>query len=106
MLTHRIKRMPVVGSDGRLVGIVSRADLISVYDRTDRQISADIYELVHVASRPRARDEIRVDVRNATVTLTGRVSNSSHRRAPVAAVRAVPGVVAVTSQLEEGRASP
>lgn len=40
MLTHRIKRLPVV-SKGRMVGIVTRADLLKVVASTPREPSAE-----------------------------------------------------------------
>ena len=36
MYTHKVKRLPVVAADGHLVGIVSRADLLAVFDRRTR----------------------------------------------------------------------
>ena len=35
MYDRRVKRLPVTDADGHLVGIVSRADVLSVFDRTD-----------------------------------------------------------------------
>jgi CBS domain-containing protein len=42
--THNVKRLPVVNEAGRLVGIVSRADLLRIYTRGDDQIREDIRE--------------------------------------------------------------
>jgi CBS domain-containing protein len=33
MYSRRIKRLPVTNEDGRLIGIVSRSDVLSVYNR-------------------------------------------------------------------------
>ena len=38
MYDRRVKRLPVTDADGRLVGIISRADVLSVFDRTDAAI--------------------------------------------------------------------
>lgn len=43
---HNIKRLPVVDTDGKLVGIVSRRDLLTVYLRKDEDTRADIIENV------------------------------------------------------------
>src|SRR6516162_9649442 len=41
MNTHRIRRLPVVDEDGKLIGVVSRRDLLSVFLRPDGDISHD-----------------------------------------------------------------
>jgi CBS domain-containing protein len=42
----QVKRLPVVNAGGSLVGIVSRADLLAVFDRPDREICAEIVDEV------------------------------------------------------------
>ena len=43
---HHIKRLPVVDPDGKLLGIVSRRDLLTVFLRPDAQIAAEVRELL------------------------------------------------------------
>ena len=43
---HLIRRMPVVDSAGRLVGIVSRSDVLKLFLRPDREIRQEITERV------------------------------------------------------------
>jgi CBS domain-containing protein len=43
---HHIKRLPVVDEDEKLVGIVSRKDLLTVFLREDEDIRAEIVERV------------------------------------------------------------
>ena len=38
----RVKRLPVTDESGSLVGIISRADVLSVFDRTDEAIRQEI----------------------------------------------------------------
>ena len=42
MYNAGVKRLPVVSENGHLVGIISRADVLSVYDRPDDEIAEEI----------------------------------------------------------------
>jgi CBS domain-containing protein len=42
MRDRRLKRRPVVGARGELIGIVSRVDLLGVYDRPDADVLAEV----------------------------------------------------------------
>jgi Mg/Co/Ni transporter MgtE len=42
MYTRKVERLPVVDGDGRLTGIISRADVLSVFDRSDDEIRGEI----------------------------------------------------------------
>jgi CBS domain-containing protein len=42
MYAHKVKRLPVIDGDGRLVGIITRADVLSVFDCSDDEISGEI----------------------------------------------------------------
>jgi CBS domain-containing protein len=70
MNSHHLKRLPVVGPDGTLVGIVSRRDLLSVFLRPDEEIAREARELLSqiLLTEPEA---VTVRVRNGVVTLTG-----------------------------------
>jgi len=46
MNTHHVRRLPVVDGDGKLVGIVSRRDLLSVFLRPDDDIAHDVRRLL------------------------------------------------------------
>ena len=43
---HRVSAFPVIDVHGHLVGIISRADLLAVYDRPDEQIREEIQGLI------------------------------------------------------------
>jgi CBS-domain-containing membrane protein len=95
-----VKRLPVVDGQGRLAGIVSRADLLKVHLRADEEIRADIEAAVvrpFLTSEPSA---VTVAVVDGVITLAG----WADRRSTVAIVerlcRQVPGVVAVSSTLD------
>jgi CBS domain-containing protein len=78
MTSRHIKRLPVVeagttfggGVGGKLIGIVSRCDLLGVFLRPDEDIAGDVREML--ARLPQADPGgITVAVRNGIVTLTG-----------------------------------
>jgi CBS domain-containing protein len=46
MYERGVKRLPVVDSAGRLAGIVSRIDVLSVFTRPDGQIRDDVVRRV------------------------------------------------------------
>ena len=70
MNARHIRRLPVVDENGRLAGIVSRRDLLSVFLRPDEDIAADIRRLLDevLLAQPGEAD---VTVREGMVTLTG-----------------------------------
>ncbi len=70
MNAKHIRRLPVVDEKGKLVGIVSRRDLLSVFLRPDEDIAADVRRLLDelLLSEPGEAD---VTVREGVVTLTG-----------------------------------
>ena len=70
MNTHRVRRLPVVDEDGKLVGIVSRRDLLSVFLRPDDDIVHDVRQILDEIplSDPR---QVSVTVQHGVVTLTG-----------------------------------
>ena len=42
MYARRVKRLPVVDADDHLAGIISRADVLAVFDRPDVEIGEEI----------------------------------------------------------------
>ena len=94
----RVRRLPVVDDAGRLVGIVSRRDLVRLYARPDAEIWADV---IDQAVKPMWLEPSTVDVQVSAgvVTLTGQVDRVSTREILVRLTHAVPGVVDVVDQL-------
>jgi CBS-domain-containing membrane protein len=99
MHRHAIKRLPVVSSDGFLEGIVSRADLLKVFLRTDEEIRREVAEDVVQRTMWIEPDTVRVQVADGVVQLQGELEQKS--LVPVLAdmVRRVEGVVDVQNQL-------
>ncbi len=70
MNTHHIRRLPVVDTDGKLVGIVTRRDLLSIFLREDADIAHDARQILAELGITDPQ-QIVVTVRNGVVTLTG-----------------------------------
>jgi CBS domain-containing protein len=70
MNTNHIRRLPVVDEDGKLVGIVSRRDLLSVFLRPDADIIHDVRQVLDELELADAKGVI-VTVKHGVVTLTG-----------------------------------
>ena len=95
MYDRRVKRLPVTDANGHLVGIVSRADVLSVFDRTDEAIRQEITDEVlrrDLVVDPRTFE---VTVSDGVVTLAGAPDTSEFGHQIVQRVRHVRGVVAV-----------
>lgn len=99
MYDRRVKRLPVVTSSGLLVGIVSRVDVLSVFDRADGQIRDEIVRDVLPEVLGAVPEDCEVTVGEGIVTLAGLVDSGRDAASVVAAVRHVQGVVAVRDRL-------
>jgi CBS domain-containing protein len=96
---ERIKRLPVVEDDGRLIGIVARRDLLRPYLRSDSAIRQDVEFEVLQRTLWVIPATIDVFVTDGRVTLRGRADRRSTAEIAVRLTRAVDGVVAVTDEM-------
>jgi CBS domain-containing protein len=99
MYTRRVKRLPVVDETDRLVGIVSRVDLLSVYSRPDDQIRDEVLKSViagEFALDPSAFD---VRVTSGIVTVTGEVERHNVAIHLIETIQHVEGVVDVRDRV-------
>jgi CBS domain-containing protein len=99
MHTAGVKRLPVVDEAGRLVGIVSRADLLKVFTRSDDAIRREIMDEVIVGDFMMDPSRFFIDVVDGVVVLQGRVERSRLIPFLVRAVHGVEGVVRVGERL-------
>ena len=95
----RIKRLPVVNSGGQLVGIISRSDVLAVFDRPDEDIRAEIVDTMLLHEFLIDPRQFRVTVESGVVTMEGTPETAALGRALVRKARHVPGVVAVRDRL-------
>jgi CBS domain-containing protein len=99
MLEHAVNRLPVV-QRGRLVGIVTRADLVRAFARSDEEIAVDIRD--HVALQEAMWHDagaVAVEVAAGETTLTGNLRRRCDAELLPKLVAKVPGVVSVRSEL-------
>ncbi|HWS39169.1 MAG TPA: CBS domain-containing protein [Actinoplanes sp.] len=101
MDAEQVKRLPVVDDLGRLVGIVTRGDLLKVHLRPDDEIHADVLAVLTIClvGDEADGDPVTAEVREGVVTLTGRVGHRSTADRSVRFARQVPGVVGVVDSL-------
>jgi CBS-domain-containing membrane protein len=98
-----LKRLPVVDEAGGLVGIVSRVDLLGVYDRPDEDIRTEILQRVIETDFLLDSPAFDVAVSSGVVTLSGTVPHEQLAFNLLDAVRQVGGVVAVRDRLSYPR---
>jgi CBS domain-containing protein len=96
MTERQINRLPVVDGE-TLVGIVTRADIVRAFSRTDEQIRDEIRRDVIGETLLLPVDAVTVTVARGEVTLDGRVQLKHDAELLPRLVRRVPGVVAIRS---------
>ena len=105
MQDRRVRRLPVVGPGGMLVGIVSRTDLLSVYERPDLDIRDEIVSGIIAGEFRLDPAEFEVTVASGIVTLAGPLARLDTALELLARVRHAEGVVAVRDRLIVAKAN-
>lgn len=95
-----VKRLPVVDDTGRLVGIISRADLLRVFLRRDHLIREEISGDILDRTLGIGPDEVVVEVIDGRVSLRGTVERRGLIPVVLRLCEAVDGVVEVTETLD------
>ncbi|HVT68924.1 MAG TPA: CBS domain-containing protein [Trebonia sp.] len=110
MSRHGVKRLPVVDAEGRLVGVVSRGDLLTPYLRADAEIFDEILNRILMSEMCVDPHSVDVAVVDGVATLSGRMENWFVARDTAARVRGLDGVIEVvdhlTPDVQEDRAGP
>jgi CBS domain-containing protein len=99
MHTRGFKRLPVVDDNGKLVGIVTRGDLLKVFLRSDRELRAEVRAILDSAQGRLGGRGLKAKVSAGVVDLTGKFESKSPLDATVRAVAGIDGVVGVRSHM-------
>jgi CBS domain-containing protein len=100
MLDEGVNRLPVVDGSGRLLGIVTRADLVRAFARSDAQIEAEVRDQVAFQLALEGDvNVIEVAVTDGEVELRGALRRRSDAEVLPRLVRLIPGVVEVRSEV-------
>ncbi|HXV57404.1 MAG TPA: CBS domain-containing protein [Gaiellaceae bacterium] len=93
MVEHGVNRLPVL-VDGKLAGIVSRADLVRTFTRPDEETLEELRDVLRrILWLEPDRFELRVE--GGKVTVAGRTETRTERQLVEAFAWRVPGVVSV-----------
>jgi CBS domain-containing protein len=99
MVGRTVNRLPVV-TDGKLVGIITRADLVRAFVRSDPEIAAEIRDDETLRRFWVDAHRVRIEVAEGAVTLSGALDWSADLDLLRGYVRRVPGVVSVRTEPE------
>lgn len=98
MYDRKVSCLPVVDS-GRLIGMITRADVLGVFGRADADIRWEVLDKVILREFLADPSAYSVTVQDGVVTLTGRPETAEVGHGIVFAVRHIEGVVGVHDQL-------
>jgi CBS domain-containing protein len=98
MSERGMNRLPIV-KDDQLVGIVTRADLVRAFTRSDHDVELEIREDVLHRTMWIETGKVEVSVQRGRAVLTGRLERRSDVGLLTRLVRRVPGVTAVESRV-------
>jgi CBS domain-containing protein len=94
MLAEGVKRLPVV-SDGELVGIVTRADLVRAFVRPDEELRQEIRESVALRWHGIDPNGLTVRVKNGEVEVEGHLASEGDAELVEQVIQQILGVVSV-----------
>lgn len=99
MLDRCVNRLPVVDHHGKLVGIVTRADLVRAFVREDEAIEREIRDDVILRTLWSTPERFRIDVEAGEVTIEGEVTDAESAEMLARFVERVPGVIGIRSRV-------
>ena len=100
MVAHGVKRLPVVDDEGKLLGVISRADVVNAFTRPDDVIEEEIRQDVLKRVLFVDPDTIEVSVDEGVVSLSGTLPSRSDVRLLNELTRRLDGVVRVENSTD------
>lgn len=99
MQDNQVKRLPVAALDGRLVGIVTRSDVLSVFERPDTDIRDHVVKVILDEEFGLDPDNFKVTIRSGVVTMRGKIDQRDTALRLLARVRHAEGVVGIRDRI-------
>ncbi|WKZ83445.1 MAG: CBS domain-containing protein [Acidimicrobiia bacterium] len=99
MANRKVNRLPVIDGGGVLVGIISRADVMSAFTKPDEVIEDEVREDIVRRLLFLPPDAIEVTVSDGVVALRGELENRTEANLLEELTRRIAGVVRVDSHL-------
>jgi CBS domain-containing protein len=99
MTVNKVNRLPVVDAEGRLLGIVTRADLVRAFVRTDEELVEQIRIELLARSMWLDPDKFGVTVQHGAAKVTGAVQKRSTAEIIARFLALVPGVVSAETDI-------
>jgi CBS domain-containing protein len=104
MVRFKVNRLPITRGR-RVVGIVTRADVLKVFLRSDEDLTAEARRLL--GDFPLGDESVEIAVERGVLTLKGRVRSRERRVTLLQGLDAVDGLVAIDDHaLEDSEAAP
>ncbi|WP_051797502.1 HPP family protein [Streptomyces sp. NRRL S-337] len=101
-----VERLPVVDEEARLVGMVTRRDVLQIFARRDADIRQEVIDQIVVRALWLGQQSVDVVVHDGVVTLSGHLESSGTVAVAVQMTRQVDGVTAVVNRLTSAREAP
>jgi CBS domain-containing protein len=95
MVSTGVKRLPVVDTAGRLIGIISRSDMVRLFYRSDEELTVAVAQFLGDPLAGLGEADVTTTVHEGVVTLSGIDPMHGGARVAAAVRHHVPGVVDV-----------